>query len=109
MLDSDTLVFVYTTLPDYDAASAMAHTLVEARLAACCNILPPMRSIYRWQGKVIVENEVAMLIKTRRSLADRVIATARPLHPYETPAFLTLPIDGVNAPYLEWAYTETGG
>lgn len=109
MTQTDTLAFVYTTLPDEAVASSIARALIEARLAACCNIMPPMRSLYRWGGAIENQRETAMLIKTRRALVDRVIETARPLHPYATPCFLTLPIDGVNAPYLAWAMSETGG
>lgn len=107
MTDTDTLVFIYTTLPDGDAASTMARALVEARLAACCNIIAPMTSVYRWDGVIEASGETAMLIKTRRAMAQQVIEAARALHPYETPCFLTLPIDGVNAPYLAWALGET--
>ncbi len=109
MTDTDPLAFVYTTLPDETAAAVMARALVEARLAACCNIMASMRSVYRWGGAIEVQREIPMLIKTRRSLAERVIEAARPLHPYATPCFLTLPIETVNAPYLAWALAETGG
>ena len=101
------LVFIYTTLPNEDAAAAIARDLVEQRLAACCNILPPMRSVYRWDGAVQNERETAMLIKTRRALADKAIEAARALHPYAVPCFLTLPIETVSAAYLDWALSET--
>lgn len=107
MTDAEPLAFIYTTLPDEAAAAAMARALIDARLAACCNILAPMRSVYRWGGAIEVQRETAMLIKTRKSLAGRVIEAARPLHPYATPCFLTLPIEAADAPYLAWALAET--
>lgn len=104
---SGEFVFLYTTLPDEAAARAIAQALVERRLAPCCNILPPMMSVYRWEGAVQAERETAMLIKTRRTLADAASEAARALHPYAVPCFLTLPIESLDAPYLAWALRET--
>ncbi len=109
MTATETLCFVYTTLPDEAVASSMARALIDSRLAACCNIMAPMRSVYRWGGGIENQREIPMFIKTRRALADRVIEAARPLHPYTTPCFLVLPIESANAPYLAWALAETGG
>jgi periplasmic divalent cation tolerance protein len=81
---------------------------VDAKLAACVNVYPPMTSIYAWQGKREESSEVAAFIKTRRALVDDVIAAARPLHPYTTPCFLVLPIMGGNEDYLAWAREQTG-
>ena len=102
-------VFVYSTFPDVGAAERVARALVSARLAACVNIYPPMTSVYEWQGKLETGPEVAVFIKTRRALAEEVIATARPLHPYTVPCFLVLPIDGGNPDYLDWARGQTKG
>ena len=109
LIQSGEFVFVYTTLPDPQTAEAMARLLVESRLAACCNILPPMLSIYCWKGTIAAESEIAMLIKTRAALAERVVEAARPLHPYTVPCFMTLPIDGVAPAYRAWALAETEG
>ena len=101
------LVFVYSTFPDRAAAERVGRALVEARLAACVNILAPMTSIYEWEGKIETTGEVAVFIKTRRELAARAIETARPLHPYIVPCFLVLPIADKNADYLAWVRTQT--
>jgi periplasmic divalent cation tolerance protein len=106
MPDSE-FVFVYSTFPDRASAERAAKALVEAGLAACVNITAPMTSVFEWQGKLETNPEVAALIKTRRALADRVIAAARPLHPYTVPCFLVLPIEGGNADYLDWARERT--
>jgi len=102
-------VFVYSTFPDAGTAERVARALVSARLAACINIYPSMTSVYEWQGKIETGPEVAVFIKTRRALAEEVIATARPLHPYTVPCFLVLPIDGGNPDYLDWARGQTKG
>jgi periplasmic divalent cation tolerance protein len=99
--------FLYSTFPDSASALKTARVLVDAQLAACVNIHPPMTSVYVWQGKREEANEVAAFIKTRRALVDEVIAAARPLHPYTTPCFLVLPILGGNEDYLSWAWAQT--
>jgi periplasmic divalent cation tolerance protein len=100
-------VFVYTTFPDRESAEKMARSLVEAKLAACVNIFPSMTSIYEWEGKIDTAAEHAVFIKTRRALAERAIAAARPLHPYSVPCFLVLPIAAGNEDYLAWARVQT--
>lgn len=101
-------VFVYSTFPDQASARAVAEMLVRTRLAACVNITAPLTSIYEWQGNLETGSEHAVLIKTRRALADDVVAAARPLHPYTTPCFLVLPIEAGNADYLAWARGQLG-
>jgi periplasmic divalent cation tolerance protein len=106
MPDSE-FVFVYSTVPDEEAARKIATALVNEGLAACVNIHGPMTSVYEWQGKLETGAEYALFIKTRRSLAQKVIAAARPLHPYTVPCFLVLPIEGGNTDYLAWARAQT--
>lgn len=101
--------FIYSTFPDSDSALKAGRTLVDAKLAACVNIYPPMTSIYVWQGKREEGPEVAAFIKTRRTLVDDTIAAARRLHPYSTPCFLVLPILGGNDDYLAWVRQQTLG
>ncbi|HEX7776436.1 MAG TPA: divalent-cation tolerance protein CutA [Parvibaculum sp.] len=96
-------VFVYTPLPSKEAAEKMAEALVGARLTACVNIYAGVTSVYEWKGAVQKEAEVVAFIKTRRALAEDVVAAARELHPYEVPAFLVLPIESGNEDYLDWA------
>ena len=99
--------FLYSTFPDSESALKTARALIEKHLAACVNIYPPITSFYVWQGKIEEGPEVAMFIKTRRALVDQAIAAARPLHPYSTPCFLVLPIEGGNTDYLAWARQQT--
>jgi len=106
MATSD-FVFVYSTFPDTETAQRAAKALVESKLAACVNIHGPMTSVYEWEGKLETGPEFAAFIKTRRGLVERVIAAARPLHPYSVPCFLILPIEGGNEDYLSWARRQT--
>ena len=106
MSDSE-FVFIYSTFPDEASARRVAETLVTEKLAACVNLYPPMTSVYEWKGKLEAGPEVTAFIKTRRALVPGVIARARPLHPYETPCFLVLPIEGGNEDYLAWAREQT--
>jgi periplasmic divalent cation tolerance protein len=100
-------VFVYTTMPDNDVAKTLSVGLVEEKLAACVNIYAPMTSVYEWEGKIEAGLEVPVFIKTRADLVSKVIAFARPRHPYTVPCFLVLPIIAGNDDYLSWARQQT--
>ncbi|MGB8932177.1 MAG: divalent-cation tolerance protein CutA [Anaeromyxobacteraceae bacterium] len=95
-------VVVLVTAPSADVAATIARAVVEERLAACGNVLPGLRSIYRWQGKVQDEAEVLLILKTQRrrfaELRDRILA----LHPYEVPEVLALPVEAGSDAYLDW-------
>jgi len=106
MSDSE-YVLVMTTLPADADASTFAHTLVDARLAACVNLLAPMESIYRWEGRVDREQERQLLIKTSRDRLAALWDLVRELHPYDVPEFLVLPIMEGNAAYLRWVGDST--
>jgi len=103
----DKPVLVYATYPDAETAEAGGRALVEAGLAACVNILPGMVSIYRWEGQIERAQECVMIIKTRSGLAAEAIATAQARHPYTTPAFVILPVEGGLADYLDWIVAST--
>ena len=104
----DRAVFVYTTYPSVVEAETAGKTLVEARLAACVNILPGTISHYRWQGAVERGEEAVMLVKTRASLAEPVRAAVKASHPYDTPAILVLPIESADETYFAWIMASTG-
>ncbi len=104
---TDALVVLVTT-PSPERAAEIARAVVEERLAACGNVVPGLRSIYRWEGKVQDDAEALLVLKTTRArfeaLRDRVLA----LHPYEVPEVLALPVEAGSAPYLAWIAGETG-
>jgi periplasmic divalent cation tolerance protein len=102
-------VLIYSTFPSLEEAKQVGEALVAARLAACVNMFPGMISLFEWKGGRETANEVAMIIKTRASLTDQVLAEAKRLHPYEVPALLVLPTEGGSDEYCAWILSETGG
>lgn len=96
------VVLVLTTIGAETDAGAIARTLVDERLAACVNVLPPMRSTYRWKGAVEQEREQQLIIKTTADRVDALEARLRELHPYEVPEFLVLRVSDGSEPYLRW-------
>lgn len=101
------LVLVYTTWPDAAAAEEAGRALVEARLAACANILPGMVSLYHWQGALERAQEAVLILKTRRDLARSLTAAVRERHPYEMPAILVLSVDDAEPAFAQWITDET--
>lgn len=100
-------LLVLTNLPDAASAEKLAHALVEARAAACVNVLAACRSIYRWQGAVETATEVPLLIKTTRAAYPLLEQTVRAQHPYDVPELIALPITHGLPAYLDWVATET--
>jgi|SRR6476661_6058416 periplasmic divalent cation tolerance protein len=103
----DEHIQVVTTVASADEARRLATALVEERLAACVQIVGPIESIYRWQGKVETATEWQCWIKTRRERYDALEATIRRLHSYEVPEILAVPIVAGSEAYLKWLTDET--
>ena len=85
-----------------EAGAQIASALVEERLAACVNLLPPMTSVYRWQDAVQRDTEQQLIIKTTRASLAAVQARLDALHPYDLPECLVLAVDGGSPAYLAW-------
>jgi periplasmic divalent cation tolerance protein len=100
-------VVVLMTAPDAEVASRIASTLVDESLVACVNILPGMRSIYRWEGKLCDEAEALCLMKTRLDLFPVVRDRIAALHPYQVPEIIALSLVAGSAPYLDWIRQST--
>jgi periplasmic divalent cation tolerance protein len=100
-------LLVLTTLPDRISAEKIAESLVSNRLAACVNILPHCRSIYRWKGAVESEDEVPLFIKTTSSAYPALESALRAAHPYETPEIVAIPVERGLPDYLDWVDAET--
>ncbi|MBK9031792.1 MAG: divalent-cation tolerance protein CutA [Myxococcales bacterium] len=96
------VVLVLSTVPDDDRGPALARALVDEELAACVNLVPSVRSIYRWDGVVADEREQLAIIKTRRDRVDALLARLVALHPYQVPEAIVVPVAGGHAPYLAW-------
>lgn len=107
MQQNDKPVLIYSTFPSVEAAESVGGELVERRLCACVNILAGMTSIYRWEGRIARDSEAVMIIKTRKGLADAVIAAVKERHAYTNPALLVIPVEGGSADYLAWLLEET--
>ncbi len=102
------LALLYATAPDLDTAQRIASALVEARLAACVNILPAVASVYRWKGVVERGPEVAMIVKTSPARAKEAAARLKSLHPYETPAISEIATGpATDQAFAAWALAET--
>ena len=92
---------VYVTCPEKDAAR-IAKSLVERRLAACANIVPTVRSVYRWQGQIMDEAEALLVVKTTRARFEDLKSGVLEVHPYSVPEIIALPVVAGHAPYLDW-------
>ncbi|MEO6340099.1 MAG: divalent-cation tolerance protein CutA [Caulobacteraceae bacterium] len=104
------VVLIYTTWPDAETADVVAAEAVERRLAACANRLAPMRSTYRWEGKVEHGDETPMLFKTVAATAEALKAFIVDRHPHDLPCVVALPISasGSHIGFLEWIAAESG-
>jgi periplasmic divalent cation tolerance protein len=100
-------VVVLVTFPADQDHEPLARTLVDERLAACVNVLPPMESIYRWEGAVEHATERQLVIKTAVPRLDELKARVAQLHPYSVPEILVLPVAGGGDAYLEWVTSST--
>ena len=100
-------VIVLTTLPADGDAEQFASRLVEEKLAACVNVLPAMRSVYRWKNVVERADERQCVIKTTAQCIGPLETLLRTLHPYDVPEFVVIPIIQGSAPYLSWLSDST--
>ncbi|HJZ88668.1 MAG TPA: divalent-cation tolerance protein CutA [Polyangia bacterium] len=100
-------IVVLCTLPDAAQAAALGRTLVEEKLAACVNLVPSLRSIYSWQGKLCDEAEVLCLIKTTQARFAALRARICALHPYQVPEVIALAVVDGHRPYLDWVRDST--
>lgn len=100
-------IVVLSTAESPEQGETLARALVEARYAACVNIVPGVRSIYRWESAVQDSAEVILVIKTHRALLLQVEETIRRLHSYTLPEVIALPILDGSEDYLDWIDTAT--
>lgn len=100
-------IVVFVTTASEEEAIRIARSLVESRLAACANIIPQVRSIFRWEGKVSEEPECLMILKSREELFGALEVSIRRLHSYKVPEIIAVPLVAGSAPYLQWVRDET--
>ncbi len=103
----DGALVILSTVPDEAVGLTIGRALVGERLAACVNMTSAVRSIYRWEGKIVEEAEAVLIIKTKASLYAAVEARLKELHPYKVPEIVALAVDKGSEPYLSWIAAET--
>ncbi len=100
-------VMIYVTAGEAVEAVEIGRVLVEERLVACANVIPGVRSIYRWEGIVRDEGEVVLIAKTTESRAEAATVRIKALHSYDLPCVVVVPLIGGNADFLQWIAGET--
>ena len=99
---ADNFHVVFCTCPTQESAEGIARCIVEARLAACVNVIPGLRSYYEWKGQIEVSNEFLLVIKSRIELFNALESIITSQHPYELPEMIAVPISTGSPPYLAW-------
>jgi periplasmic divalent cation tolerance protein len=100
-------IVVFVTCGSEEEALKIANALVEAHLAACVNLIAPIRSIYRWEGKIWDEKEWLLIIKTQKQRFEALEKRVRSLHSYSVPEIISLPITEGSSAYLNWIRENT--
>jgi periplasmic divalent cation tolerance protein len=107
MRSASDCAIVFCTFPEEQKAAEIARLLVETKLAACASVVPRVRSIYTWQGKTCDEAESLMILKTRRSLLEKLEKEIKARHPYEVPEIVAVDLAASHEPYLKWLLDST--
>ena len=107
MKKEDPLILFYIPVPNQKTGETIAKTLLNEKLIACANILPPHLSIYKWNGKLETNSESVMILKTRHSLCPAITAEIKKLHPYDCPCIITIDPVHSNPEFLEWVKKQT--
>ena len=100
-------IVVLVTVGSEREAETIATALLEERLAACVNITSPVRSLYRWEGRIADDQEWQMVIKTQARLFETLAARVRALHSYDVPEIIALPVLAGTTDYVDWIQNET--
>jgi periplasmic divalent cation tolerance protein len=103
---SDPVVVLVTCVSEEEALK-IANALVEDRLAACVNLVAPIRSVYRWEGKIWDEKECLLIIKTQKHRFEGLEKKVKSLHSYSVPEIISLPITEGSLAYLDWIRENT--
>ncbi len=100
-------MFVYVTTKDSAEALRIGRVIVEEKLAACANVIDGMKSIYRWENKIVEDAETVLVMKTAEDRVASLTLRVKEIHSYSIPCIVALPIESGNANYLEWIEKET--
>lgn len=105
--ETGSLALVYVTAPSGRAAERLGSAMVEEGLAACANVIGPIRSVFRWRGRIERAREAALILKTRTARVAALTRRIKALHSYAVPCVVALPIVGGNADFLAWVAAES--
>ncbi|MFI5140223.1 MAG: divalent-cation tolerance protein CutA [Sphingobacteriales bacterium] len=98
---------MYCTVPSLEIGTKIADDLVAGEYAACVNIIPAITSVYRWKGDICRDNELLLIIKSRKTLFKKIHDRIRALHPYEVPEIISCELSDGSEPYLKWISDST--
>jgi periplasmic divalent cation tolerance protein len=101
-------VVILITTSMNEEAEEIANKLLTQRKAACVNIIPKVRSLFRWQGEIDSADEAVLVVKSKASLVDEIVSLVKEAHSYQVPEVIALPIIGGNRDYLNWMSDELG-
>jgi len=101
-------IVALVTVPSEEVGTAVAHALLDRRLAACVNIVPAVNSLYVWEGELCSDDEVLLVIKSKAALFDELASVVQDAHPYDVPEIIALPIVAGSQDYLDWIEEVTG-
>lgn len=101
-MTQEQLILCYITCPSEDLAKKIARALIEEKLAACCNIIPGIKSIYFWEGNIQEDSEVILIAKTIKDNFAKIKKRVTELHSYECPCIAALDLVDINSAYREW-------
>jgi len=106
-MDHTDIVLILCTAPPGEAEE-IARRVIEEQLAACVNITP-VRSVYRWDGEVVCDDEQLLICKTTAGGSEKLMQRIEAIHSYDVPEILCVPVPEGNLPYLDWVRSEVGG
>jgi periplasmic divalent cation tolerance protein len=109
MAEPEPITVVITSVGTEQQAVEISEELVHRRLATCVNVLPCLRSVYRWKGRICSDSEFLLFIKTRTALFDAVVEAIHELHSYELPEILELPLGRVEDHFHAWVAAMATG
>ena len=101
------MLLTITTITDIDKGKLLERQIIDNQLAACCNIMPRVTSIYRWKGELCEDQECLLVIKTVETRFKQISEFIKQQHPYETPELIALPVTKSTQEYLSWVIQET--
>lgn len=105
--NDEEILLVMTTTADIETGKSLARQIINEQLAACCNIVPKITSIYRWQDELCEEQECLLVIKTAKSRFNTLSEFIKAQHSYETPEIIASPITASSQEYLSWVINQT--